>query len=66
MKYNQKSDIWSLGCVLYKLMTFRYPFQADSIKLYNIDSGALMMKILTQRVPPIQGPYSPELKSLAM
>ena len=32
-KYNQKSDIWSLGCVLYKMLAFRYPFQADSTHL---------------------------------
>jgi serine/threonine protein kinase len=27
-KYNQKSDIWSLGCVIYKMMTFKYPYEA--------------------------------------
>jgi NIMA (never in mitosis gene a)-related kinase len=30
MRYNQKSDMWSLGCVLYKMMTFKFPFQAES------------------------------------
>jgi len=34
MKYNQKSDIWSLGCVLHKMMTFKYPFQAESIYVF--------------------------------
>ena len=28
--YNEKSDIWALGCVLYELCTFKYPFEANN------------------------------------
>ena len=29
--YNWKSDIWALGCVLYKLCTFKTPFEGENI-----------------------------------
>lgn len=55
--YNQKSDIWSLGCIFYEMVTLKHAFDANSMK-------ALVIKILRGNYPPIPNCYSTELKSL--
>lgn len=40
--YNEKSDVWALGCVLYELCTLRHPFEANN-------QSALMLKIIRGR-----------------
>ncbi|KAM8902492.1 serine/threonine-protein kinase Nek3 isoform 2-T2 [Spinachia spinachia] len=44
--YNNKSDVWSLGCVLYELCTLRHPFQASSWR-------SLILKVCRGAYPPL-------------
>ncbi|KAL4609074.1 serine/threonine-protein kinase Nek5 [Arapaima gigas] len=55
--YNNKTDIWSLGCVLYELCTLRHPFEGSSLK-------QLVMKICGGRYSPIAAHYSYDLRLL--
>ena len=55
--YDFKSDVWSLGCILYELCQLKPPFRGTSLKnlCYNIQRGIY---------EPIMNFYSDELKKL--
>ncbi|KAF3941691.1 Myosin-IIIB [Dactylella cylindrospora] len=55
LPYTSKSDIWSLGCVIYELCALSPPFDAKSLP-------ALCQKIQAGRYPSIPSSYSPELR----
>ncbi|KAJ7990167.1 hypothetical protein DPEC_G00297510 [Dallia pectoralis] len=55
--YNNKSDVWSLGCVLYELCVLRHPFQAPSWK-------SLIMKVCRGSYPPLPQHLPYELQYL--
>ncbi len=55
--YDIKSDIWSLGCVLYEMITLRPPFRAE-------DMAGLFKKVLKGIYPKIPPKYSMELALL--
>ena len=55
--YNNKSDVWALGCILYELCTFKHPFDAKN-------QGALILKIMSNKPQNIDNYYSKELNDL--
>ena len=57
MEYNTKTDIWSLGCILYELCTLKHAFKATNISV-------LMVNIIQARYSPIPSHYSQDLKNL--
>ncbi|XP_060071044.1 serine/threonine-protein kinase Nek8-like [Ylistrum balloti] len=57
--YNQKSDIWALGCVLYELASLKKAFEAANLP-------ALILKIMRGTFAPISETYSEELRSLIL
>jgi len=52
--YDSKSDVWSLGCVMYEMITLRPPFQAKSME-------ELYKKVMRGNYPRIPTKYSEDL-----
>ena len=55
--YNNKSDIWAMGCILYELCTLKHAFDANSL-------SNLASKIIRGRYPPIDRKYSSGTREL--
>ncbi|XP_022258228.1 serine/threonine-protein kinase Nek5-like [Limulus polyphemus] len=55
--YDHKSDMWSLGCVLYEMSTLSHPFHGRTFQ-------ELLMSILCCKYEPISSQYSLLLRDL--
>ncbi|XP_015416091.1 PREDICTED: serine/threonine-protein kinase Nek5 [Myotis davidii] len=55
--YNNKADIWSLGCVLYELCTLKHPFEGNNLH-------QLALKICQAHFAPVSARFSCDLRSL--
>ncbi len=59
--YDWKSDVWSLGCVLYELAVLKSPFKAEGLDLYS-----LFQKISKGDYAPPPEHYSSTLRELCV
>jgi len=55
--YNWKSDVWSLGCVLYEMCMLKHAFESSSL-------FGLVYKIVSGNYEPIPSVYSQDLNDL--
>ena len=55
--YDCKSDIWSLGCILYEMLTLNPPFQAE-------DFDQLYKKVISGKYNKINSRYSEDMNEI--
>ena len=59
--YDWKSDIWSLGCILYEMACLRSPFKEKGLNLYG-----LFKKINEGKFEPVSEKYSETLRRMTV
>ncbi|KAM9960090.1 hypothetical protein ACTFIW_009215 [Dictyostelium discoideum] len=57
LKYNERSDVWSVGCLIYEMATLSPPFEATN-------QAQLTSKIQVGRYNPIPSQYSEHLSKV--
>ncbi len=55
--YNDKTDMWSLGCVIYELASFHKPFAGDGI-------FQVLESVKDDPAPSIKSIYSDKLNTI--
>ncbi|KAH0471777.1 MAG: uncharacterized protein KVP18_002712 [Porospora cf. gigantea A] len=55
--YDEKSDVWALGCVFFELVSGRSPF-------FSAKTTAGLRRLVDGPAPTLSGNVSPELKTL--
>ncbi|KAK9809793.1 hypothetical protein WJX73_006988 [Symbiochloris irregularis] len=56
-KYDAKTDVWAVGCVLYELCALRKAFDASNL-------AAITVRVMSGKIPPIPDHYSEDMKEL--
>ena len=57
MPYDNRSDVWSAGCVLYEMIMKMPPFRAQTMK-------GLYAKVLSGKYDPLPSHFSQDLKAV--